>query len=90
MTRISRLRTPRASLSALALLAAYMLAFHVAAALGHGHSVLATSKSTAAEASDGLPTTVRAAARPDSALATPRLLPCELGLAASTHTEDQR
>ena len=63
MTRFSRLKTPRANLSALLLLTAFMLAFHLTASLGHAETALATgAPATVEEQSDG-----------------PRLLPCENG-----------
>lgn len=81
MTRFSRLKTPRASLSTAALLAAYMFAFYMVSALGHGDAALATN--AAAETLESLPATAGGAEQADSPLR--RLLPCELRLSASTH-----
>ena len=85
MTRISRLKTPRASLAALALLAAYLFTFYMVDALGHGESALATNE-PAVETLDVLPSTIV----PEDAAT--RLLPCERRISASTddHTEEQR
>ena len=80
MTRFSRLKTPRASLSTAALLAAYMFAFYMVSALGHGDDALAN---VPAETLESLPATAGAAEQSDSPLR--RLLPCELRLSASTH-----
>ena len=86
MTRISRLKTPRTSLAALALLAAYLFTFYMVDALGHGESALATNE-PAGETLDVLPSTIA----PEDA-ATRRLLPCERRIPANTddHTEEQR
>ena len=81
MTRFSRLKTPRASLSTAALLAAYMFAFYMVSALGHGDAALATN--APAETLESLPATAGAAEQSDSP--PRRLLPCELRLSASTH-----
>ena len=85
MTRISRFKTPRTSLAALALLAAYMFTFYMVDALGHGDAALATNE-PAIETLDALPSTVG----PEDA--TRRLLPCERRIPANTddHTEEQR
>ena len=86
MTRISRFKTPRTSLAALALLAAYMFTFYVVDALGHGDAALATNE-PAVETLDVLPATVG----PEDTT-TRRLLPCERRIPANTddHTEELR
>ena len=83
MTRISRFKTPRTSLAALALLAAYMFTFYMVDALGHGDTALAKN-APAAETLDVLPSTMGTTAEPEDAAATRRLLPCERRKAPTT------
>ena len=89
MTRISRFKTPRTSLAALALLAAYMFTFYMVDALGHGDAALAKN-APAVETLDVLPSTMGAPAEPEDATAKRRLLPCERRKHPRPHTEEQR
>ena len=89
MTRISRFKTPRASLAALALLAAYVFTFYMVDALGHGDAALAKN-APPVEALDVLPSTMGATAEPEDAAVKRRLLPCERRAHQRPHTEEQR
>ena len=69
MIRISRLRAPRASFCALALVAAFVFAFYMAAQVGHANTALANGAPNAAPTEPAIQS-----ATPPS---TPsRLLPC--------------
>ena len=71
MTRISRLRAPRASFCALALVAAFVFAFYMAAQVGHAETALATGAPNAAPTEPAVQS-----AAPASTPSRSRFLPC--------------